>query len=44
MSCAVSIAPALEPIMRPKPRKQRNEDHDNHKEADRDDPYNRLIT
>ena len=30
--------------MRPKPRKQRNEDHDDHKEAERDDPYNRLIT
>lgn len=30
--------------MRPKPRKQRNEDYDDHKEAERDDPYNRLVT
>ena len=30
--------------MRPKPRKQGDQDHDDHKEADRDDPYNRLVT
>ena len=30
--------------MCPKPRKQRNEDHNDDKEAERNDPYNSLVT